>query len=906
MQQILESKYDKQDLHAIAVQQKHLTPDQQEQLEAVLEKYSPLFSGKLGEWDGEEVSAQIKDEAKPFYCQRPIRIPHIHMPTLKAEIDRLVEIGVIEPVTGDTAGPWCAPTFIIPKKDGRVRVITDFRELNKAIIRRPWPMPHIADMIQDIGKYSHVTALDLSMGYYHLRLTEELSEMCTFMLPFGLYKYLRLPMGLNISPDVFQQRMTQLFSDKPFVKAYLDDLLVFSNGSYEDHLKKVEEVLARLNSKGMQVNARKSFWAVDEVDYLGFRLTKDGVRPQPKKVEAITRMTAPRNKKELRRFIGMVNYYRFMWKQRSHLMAPLAELTGKTTAFKWTDHHQRAFEEVKQAITKEVLLSFPEYTRPFKIYTDASDRQLGAVLRQGSKTLAFFSKKLNGAQQRYSSGEKEMLSVCEALKEFRTMIKGYPITVYTDHKNWTHDKPKPMGNARVMRWRLTIEEFAPTFRYLEGDQNVVADALSRLPFQEQPTTEGEDMEAIEDLFDMQRLPTEFYAPLTFKAIGKAQAQDKWVKQLRQQTPERLGKMFEDIGKKEGKDEVTTILDPVTGISRIVIPQAVRARLMEWYHTMLVHPGENRLYNTLHQHYTWPSMMKDIKAYLKTCDACQRGKRGQRGMGKLPLKDVETEPWKDIALDLAGPWTATIDNKKVQFHALTIVDTFTSWVEIVPIITKEAQYIRDRIEQEWLHRYPRPSRFIYDQGSEFDNQWFVQLTKKWYVNRAPITVKNPRANAIVERLHKIMGDMLRVQLVSKGQHNQPIKSMLSAAAYGIRAAVHGVTQYTPGQLVFGKDMILRSTMEANLELVRQRRQAAAIKSNERENKRRIAYDYKEGDQVLILSGGTMDPKLKPHQGPFKVLSFNKSNGTLHIQRNNYVEPINMRLVRPYFGSIRGSD
>ena len=767
-------------------------------------------------------------------------------------------------------------------------------------------MPHIADMIQDIGKYSHVTALDLSMGYYHLRLTEELSEMCTFMLPFGLYKYLRLPMGLNISPDVFQQRMTQLFSDKPFVKAYLDDLLVFSNGSYEDHLKKVEEVLARLNSKGMQVNARKSFWAVDEVDYLGFRLTKDGVRPQPKKVEAITRMTAPRNKKELRRFIGMVNYYRFMWKQRSHLMAPLAELTGKTTAFKWTDHHQRAFEEVKQAITKEVLLSFPEYTRPFKIYTDASDRQLGAVLRQGSKTLAFFSKKLNGAQQRYSSGEKEMLSVCEALKEFRTMIKGYPITVYTDHKNWTHDKPKPMGNARVMRWRLTIEEFAPTFRYLEGDQNVVADALSRLPFQEQPTTEGEDMEAIEDLFDMQRLPTEFYAPLTFKAIGKAQAQDKWVKQLRQQTPERLGKMFEDIGKKEGKDEVTTILDPVTGISRIVIPQAVRARLMEWYHTMLVHPGENRLYNTLHQHYTWPSMMKDIKAYLKTCDACQRGKRGQRGMGKLPLKDVETEPWKDIALDLAGPWTATIDNKKVQFHALTIVDTFTSWVEIVPIITKEAQYIRDRIEQEWLHRYPRPSRFIYDQGSEFDNQWFVQLTKKWYVNRAPITVKNPRANAIVERLHKIMGDMLRVQLVSKGQHNQPIKSMLSAAAYGIRAAVHGVTQYTPGQLVFGKDMILRSTMEANLELVRQRRQAAAIKSNERENKRRIAYDYKEGDQVLILSGGTMDPKLKPHQGPFKVLSFNKSNGTLHIQRNNYVEPINMRLVRPYFGSIRGSD
>jgi transposase InsO family protein len=174
--------------------------------------------------------------------------------------------------------------------------------------------------------------------------------------------------------------------------------------------------------------------------------------------------------------------------------------------------------------------------------------------------------------------------------------------------------------------------------------------------------------------------------------------------------------------------------------------------MKWYHTMLVHPGETRLFNTLHQHYTWPSMIKDIKQYLKVCDACQRGKRGMRGYGKVPLKDIETEPWKDVAVDLSGPWKAVTNNATIIFHALTIIDVFTSWVEIIPIITKNAQYVSEQIEQEWIRRYPRPSRIIFDQGGEFDNNWFVSLLQKWEIKREPTTVKNPRANAIVEQLH----------------------------------------------------------------------------------------------------------------------------------------------------------
>lgn len=842
---------------------------------------------------------ELNKDAVPYHCGKPIRIPHIHLETLKKEVDRLVKIGVLEVVDGSRAGPWCAPSFIVPKKDGRVRFITDYRELNKRIRRKPWPMPHIADLIQDVGPYKYVTALDLSMGYYHFKLSADLAEMSTFMLPFGLYKYKRLPMGLSISPDLFQEKLFKLFADLPFIRVFIDDLLIFSNGTYEDHLKKVSRVLERLHSKNLAVNPLKSYWAVEEVDYLGFRLTRQGIMPQARKVKAIMDMTPPKNKRQLRGFIGLVNYYRYMWKHRSHILAPLSAMVGKNAKFQWTEQHQQAFDEIKRLVSKEVLLSFPDYSQRFELYTDASDRQLGAVLQQGAKTLAFFSKKLTPTQQRYGVGEKEMLSIVEALKEFHTMIFGYPIDIHTDHLNWTYDKT--LRNARVMRWRLLMQEYAPTLYYVQGGKNVVADALSRLPFSEEELSADENFAMTEEVLDMSSW-RDFQQPLTISEIGRAQKKSKYVQSLKRQAPDRLGEFFEDIGKKSGPDKVITEIDATDQQGRIIVPEDLRTRLMKWYHTTLVHPGAHRLYNTLRQHYTWPKMMENIRAYIKHCGPCQKGKRGLRGMGKLPMKDVETEPWKDVAVDLSGPWKAIIDNKEVFFWTFTIIDVFTGWPEIIPIMTKKSEVIADLFVQEWLRRYPRPSRVIFDSGGEFDCHSFHTVCLRWYIKPEPITVKNPRANAIVERMHKVLGDMLRVQLASKHNKENPVKDLTSAAAYAMRATVHGVTQCTPSQLVYSRDMILRTKMQANVELVRSRREAAIHANNTRENRKRIAYTYKPGDRILILSRA-LDPKLQLHQGPYKVESYNKATGTLHIKRNNYIEPINIRNVRPFFGESR---
>ena len=183
--------------------------------------------------------------------------------------------------------------------------------------------------MQKLEGFTYATALDLSMGYYHIPLDEASSKLCTTILPWGKYRYLRLPMGIKNSPDIFQVIMQGLMADLEYVRAYIDDILIISNGTFEDHMRKVAEVLARLEKAGFMVNLRKSFFALDKVEYLGFWLTRDGIQPQPKKVEAIQRLQPPKTKRQLRHFLGMVNYYRDMWRRRSHLLAPLTAICAR-------------------------------------------------------------------------------------------------------------------------------------------------------------------------------------------------------------------------------------------------------------------------------------------------------------------------------------------------------------------------------------------------------------------------------------------------------------------------------------------------------------------------------------------------------------------------------------------------
>eukprot|EP00804_Cyclotella_cryptica_P001444 CCRYP_003683-RA/>CCRYP_003683-RA protein AED:0.46 eAED:-0.12 QI:0/-1/0/1/-1/0/1/0/330 len=315
------------------------------------------------------------------------------------ELKRLCDLGVLE---WQPASEWASPSFIVPKKDQTVRFLSDFREVNKRIVRKPFPLPKISTVMQELEGFTFATALDLNMGYYTIRLDPDASKICTIIFPWGKYSYLRLPMGIAGSPDIFQSKMTELMSTLEFVRAYIDDLLCITKGTLEDHLAKLELVLSRLQDANLKVNARKSNFCAIETEYLGYILSRDGIKPQPKKVQSILALTPPKNVKDLRRFLGMVQYYRDLWARRSKMLAPLTSLVGecghtkkskllkvKKKPWKWTNEHQKAFDDVKATIAKDVSLAYPDYSKGFEIYTDGSKRQLGAVITQSNRPIAF-------------------------------------------------------------------------------------------------------------------------------------------------------------------------------------------------------------------------------------------------------------------------------------------------------------------------------------------------------------------------------------------------------------------------------------------------------------------------------------------------------------------------------------
>ncbi len=237
-----------------------------------------------------------------------------------------------------------------------------------------------------------------------------------------------------------------------FVRAYLDNLLCISKLSLEDHLEKLEEVLMRLRDTRLKVNAAKSTFCTLEIEYLGYVLTRDGIKPQSSNVQTILAIKLPMGVRQLRHFLGMVQYYRDLWARRSEMLAPLTSLVGecgqtKTTKAKgtkkvpwhWDAVNQRAFDHVKATIAKDVVLPYPDYSKVFEIYTDASSKQLGAVITQDNRPIAFFSRKLSDTQRKYSVTKIELLAIVETLKEFKGILWGQQIKVFTDHANLMRD-----------------------------------------------------------------------------------------------------------------------------------------------------------------------------------------------------------------------------------------------------------------------------------------------------------------------------------------------------------------------------------------------------------------------------------------------------------------------------------
>ena len=870
----------------------------------------------------------IEPDATPVY-RRPYPVPHVHLKTFKKELDHLVELGVLSRVK-DTE--WGLPTFIIPKKDGRVRWVSDMRELNKVIRRTQYTLPIIQDELRKRNGYQFLTKLDISMQYYTFELDDESKKLCTIVTPFGPYCYNRLPMGLSTSPGYAQARMEELLRDIEEDSVYLDDIGVFT-GTWEDHLVALERTLAILEKNNFTINPLKCEWAVKETDWLGYWLTPNGLKPWVKKVDSILKMKPPSTATEIRTFIGMVTYYRDMWPRRSHILQPLTALAGlpRRAKVEWTAELDTAFKKMKALIAEDALMAYPNHNKPFSIYTDASDYQLGACIMQADdkgrlRPVAYYSRKLNGAQKNYTTMEKELLAIVMVLKEYRTMLLGAELNIYTDHRNLTFAN---FNTQRVLRWRCFIEEYSPKLYYLEGKLNTLADAFSRLPRfdsdeveQKKSSLSGESV-LLQDAYHSAYAETELleclryhpdmdeyyesYLNIPNSPINPLSYQ--WLKETQESDEELMNQVnIENSGyhlkRFDSKTELVCYTKPdedPTQDWKICLSDEALEPAIAWFHEYLGHPGRDRLFSGMsrYHHVNLKNKILDLK-----CDICQQHKVGERGFGKLPPREVRAAPWEQVDVDLIGPWTIqTATGKSYEFSALTSIDRVTGLPEIIRIDNKTSYHVANKFEESWLSRYPRPMACCHDNGGEFSGWEFQLLLSRLGIRDVPTTSRNPASNGIVERMHQTIGNHLRTFIhgnemaASISKAKEIADKALSNAANEIRTNTHTTTNHSPGALAFRRDMLLDIPLVVDLHAIRDARQVSVDENLRRTNAKRSAYDYRIGQRILKKKHEWT--KLgRPWDGPYTIQRVHV-NGNVTIELlPGVTERLNIRRVKPY--------
>jgi hypothetical protein len=464
-----------------------LTGEQQKLLDELLAKNEDLFAedmSQLGKIEVEVHRIPLKDEnifpiARQPYKQRvPVK------EFIDKEVEAMLEAGVIE----ECNSSWSFPIVVVEKKNGKLRLCVNYKELNEHTITDKFPMPRIDEIFDSLTGAKWFSSLDAAQGFWQIKVDEQHKPKTAFRTNKGLYQFKRMPFGLKNAPATFQRAGNTIFKKEieKFVHIYIDDINVYSK-TFEEHVEHLAIVFERVRESGMKLQRAKCSFIKPEITFLGHIVSREGLKVDPSKVEKLKDWKPPTDRKAVQRYTGFVNYYRKFVKDHSRIIKPIYALIAKDKEgkFEWTPTCQKAFELINESICKAVTLTYPDFTKRFQLTTDASKVGLGAVLEQigadGSvKTIAFASKSLLDTETRYSALELEMLAARWAMNHFRYYLFE-EFDLYTDHKPLTGTVKYKQGELsnRINNWLLKMNHFKYKAKYIQGKSNRVADALSR-------------------------------------------------------------------------------------------------------------------------------------------------------------------------------------------------------------------------------------------------------------------------------------------------------------------------------------------------------------------------------------------------------------------------------------------
>ncbi len=836
---------------------------------------------------------------------RPYRIPLGQRELINNKIDELLEAGLI----CRSNSPWNFPLVIVekkPDKPGGVpqkRMCVDFRALNQIVHIRSFPIPLIDDILAELKGTTYFTTLDMRSGYHQIPLSKEASEKCAFSCFKGKYQYKVLPYGLKNSGNEFQSMVSRVLQGyEDFSRAYVDDILIYTKGTLRDHLVKVQMILDRLKEYNLKLKLSKCQWAMKEITYLGFRVNEYGIAPCPDKVEAIKTLRPPENVRQIRGLLGMASYYRRFIPKFADIAEPLVALTRKYARFKWSSECQSAFERIKEQLTIVPMLAYPDVSKEYILYTDASDGAVGAVLVQRTEgetwikgipnecPIYFLSYKLSKSQVKsYSTIEKELFAIHYALNKLHFYLYNAKFTIKTDHLPLKYLFTAEQKNRRVQAWAMTINTYNCDIEYISGRENVTADLLSRSPSvkNELKVNSSEELSDKGETFEVAVLNSNKFEPKDFLEVPlegayitedneddeyhhkfnmeKEQDRDPEIKELKQKLT--VNKNNASLMRRFMlRNNIVYYISQVDDDPklRLYIPKHLKDKVMKQYHDDNGHMGVRKTYWTIREKYYWPNLFKELEQKIDNCITCKERNLTQI-RAPVQTTNIPSYPMAVLQLDLSGPHRRTMSGNS---FLCTWICTYSGWIEAFSLPDKSAQSIIECLIDHILPRHSCCLAIQTDNGLEFCNKYFDDILKKFNIKHIRSSTYSPRTCGAVERSHRTLNDILS-KLMRDYVDTWDIH--LPMALMALRMNVSNTTMMSPFKILYNRDAILpidnllmpreKSHSEDYHELAFQRvhkifvdvmknTKRAKDKRNSIANKKRKDKNFKVGDPVFL--------------------------------------------------------
>lgn len=845
--------------------------DYKPQLFEILKRFEHCFTNGVptSSADTEPMTIRLKDPNKTVN-RRPYRLSPDERQVVRSKIDELLQANIIR----RSSSPFASPILLVKKKDGTDRMCVDYRELNDNTVPDRFPLPLISDQIARLHGGHFFSILDLTSGFHQIPIEPESIEKTAFVTPDGQFEYLRMPFGLRNAPSVFQRALVHALGDlvNSYVVVYMDDVLIVAS-SAQEALQRLQVVLDVLLQKGFSLNPKKCAFLKQEVEYLGYVVSKGQIRPNPRKISALTSLPPPETVTQLRQFIGLASYFRQFVPKFSQIMAPLYALTSGNGKIEWKPEHEVIRQKIISVLTNEPVLTIHDPSLNTELHTDASAIGYGAVLMQekGGKLhpVAYFSKRTTAAESKYHSYELETLAVVNAVKHFRQYLHGRKFTVVTDCSSLQSTRRKLDLTPRVHRWWAFLQGFDFDIVHRSGKRMPHADFLSRNPLPAE-TTVTPPVEKIES-----------------KQVNLAELPDNWL-MAEQQKDAELSKLMVDLKEEKLAPDVAKTYEFRSGVLHRkiqrrgktrclpIVPRSFRWSVINNIHEGLLHLGWEKTLEKVYDVYWFENMTRYVRKFVENCITCKISKshsgKVQAELHSIPKVAI---PWHTVHVDATGKLSGKNDRKEYVF---VLIDAFTKYVLLHHTLNIDTANSIKALKAS-VALFGAPVRLIADQGRCFASKEFKDYCESVNVKLHLIATGSSRANGQVERIMSTLKNMLTA--VEAG--NRSWQDALPDVQLALNCSTNRVTKASPLELLIGKvarplDILLATDEEPEVDLDQVRSDAVT------NMERGAAYDkvrfdstkakikpFSVGDFVLLQNEERNQTKLDPkYRGPFRVI------------------------------------